>query len=176
MVWKLKQQKDLKGRLVLTNFHTTFSDAEIDSGDLRDSAENEDFHDLDIGADEVQNFLEGRRTGKTKQIKLTYVILQLRKKRVNWHYTAQSLDNVERRLVAQTDFIILCENLGCNNKECKDQSCGIITCGVYHYEVFDGHTGQFLDEFWLNGPKDFYNFYDTDEIVLDFASLQDDET
>lgn len=170
MVWHLNQRK-LAGRKIFTNFPTTFTDEIISANKLKMMPE--DMRDCAIGATEVHQFLESRRSQKGEQIKITYTILMLRKLRAEFHWDSQAVHQVEKRLVEQTDVIIHCDNLGCREMECKNRSCGIPTCGIFHYEMYDGHTSQFMGEFWLNGEHDFYHHFDSEGLVKDFVS---DET
>lgn len=166
LVWKLYQEK-LKGRMVVSNLDSlTFGDVVVDSSYLSEMPP--DFHDLVLGTTEVHQFLEARRSMRTKQLQIGYVLgLQLRKRRITWHWDSQSVEQVDSRIIRQTDYLIHCENLGCGDRTCTNQACDIETCGAYHYEVFDAHVGRYLSEFWLNGPRDFYNLYDTEEVTMD---------
>lgn len=172
MMWKLNQDK-LKGRRIATNFTNKIRDEEMTANRLKKMGP--ELNKMSIGASEVHLFLESRRTQKGDQIKITYVVLQFRKRRINFHWDSQAPEQVERRLVMQTDVIIHCENLGCGDMDCRNQSCGIETCGLFHYEVYDGHTNDYLGDFWLIGPRDFYHLYDSEEVLMDFTTDEDDE-
>lgn len=160
-------QKKLQGRKVLTNLETVvFQDDKMTADKLRDAGQ-ELFHAC-IGLSEVHQFMESRRSMKGDQIQTSYGISQVRKLRCETHWDSQAVHKVDRRLIDETDVLIHCENLGCGDIECANQSCGIQTCGIFHYEVFHRRTARYGGEFWLNGPKDFYNLFNSEEFIQDF--------
>ncbi len=169
----MAHQRKLMGRKVITNMETVvFQDDLIRANELKTMPEK--LNRCVLGNTEVHTFMESRRTQKNDQISISYVVSQLRKLRVEYHWDSQAIEKVERRLVAETDIIVHCDNLGCRDIECRDQSCGIETCGIFHYAMYDKHTGRFLQEFYLNGPKDFYHLFDSEEIALDFTEADSD--
>lgn len=168
MTWKLHQQK-LKGRKILTNYDTVFRDDEVRADILK--LMPEDLVNCDIGASEVHLFMEKRRTQKTSQLMISYAISQFRKRKINFHWDSQDIGKVEMRLVDETDIIVHCENLGCGDIDCRNQSCGIDTCGIFRYQPWERRTGiQMGEPFYLNGPRDFYHLFDSEEIVMDFTT------
>lgn len=170
MTWKLHQQK-LKGRKVLTNYETVFSDDLIRSSVLKTMPA--DLVNCDVGASEVHTFMESRRSQRSDQMSIGYAISQFRKRRVNFHWDSQDVGKVDLRLARQeTDIIIHCSNLGCGDIDCRDQSCGIKTCGIFYYEPYQNRTGRRIGDFYLNGPKDFYGLFDSEEIVMDLSGDQ----
>lgn len=171
MTWKLHQEK-LRGRKVLTNYETTFNDGRITANMLK-TIPHEILGRAAIGTTEVHQFLESRRTQSSDQISITYTISLFRKLRVDYHWDSQAIHKVERRLVDETDVLVHCENLGCGEMDCVDRACGIETCGLFQYDTYDRRRERYLDTFWLNGPRDFYNLFDSEEIVMDFVHDED---
>lgn len=167
----MAHQRKLAGRRVITNMDSVvFQDGIIRANQLKlmpDTLER-----CVLGTTEVHTFMEKRRTQKSDQISITNVISQLRKRRVEYHWDSQDIGKVEMRLVQETDIIVHCDNLGCRDIECINQSCGIKTCGIFHYEMWDRHTSKFIKEFYLNGPKDFYGLFDSEEITLDLTDAE----
>lgn len=175
MVWKLHQEK-LRGRRVLTNFETVFNDDILTANMLRRTEDVKEFlRGAAIGTTEVHQFLESRNTQSRDQISTTYTISLFRKLRCPYHWDSQAVHKVEKRLIDETDLLVHCENLGCAEMDCRDRSCGIETCGLFHYEVFDRRRARFLDDFYLNGPRDFYHLFDSEEIVMDFVRDEEND-
>lgn len=167
-VWMAHQRK-LAGRKVITNMDSvSFQDDMIRANELKTMPAEKLFKAV-LGNTEVHTFMESRRTQKSDQISISYVISQLRKLRVEYHWDSQADEKVERRLVQETDIIVHCDNLGCRDIDCRDQSCRIDTCGIFQYDFWDKHNARFLQTIYLNGPRDFYNLFDSEEITADFT-------
>src|SRR5688500_12173285 len=92
MTWKLHQDKLLKGKKILTNYDTVFSDDIITADVIKTMPE--ELRDCSLGASEVHLFLEKRRTQRTDQIMITYAISQFRKRRVDFHWDSQDIGKV----------------------------------------------------------------------------------
>lgn len=178
MTWRLHQKK-LQGRRVLANYETAFLDDTVNADIMARAGDDPEIQSFlgnsVIALTEVHQFLESRRTQKTDQLRVTYGILQLRKLRSELHWDSQADHQVEKRLMEQTDFLIHCENLGCGEMECREQSCGIDTCGIFHYEMYHRRRAVYLGEWWLNGPKDFYDLFDSEAISMDFFTPPSDQ-
>jgi putative hemolysin len=171
MVAHLHQRK-LEGKRILANFETAFNDDLVSADLLAASSDDKEIQDFlrhsVIGVTEIHQFLESRSTQRGKQIRTTHSILQLRKLRVDFHWDSQAEHQVDKRLKDQTDYLIVCENLGCAEMDCVEQSCGIPTCGIFHYEMFHRRTAEFIKEWWLNGPREFYHLFDSENISMDY--------
>jgi len=168
MTWRLHQKRN-KGSKVFTNYGLPWQQGEVSSAILEEMPD--DLRDMAMGCDEIHVFLDSRSSGKGKQKRITYFILQTRKRSVELDYTTQSLHQVDRRLREHTDILISCQNLGCNKKDCpggEHKKCGIKTCGYYRYKMFDGHSGAYIGKFYLFGPRDFYPLYDTEKVIKDW--------
>lgn len=172
MAWALHQEK-LKGKAVYTNFEASFQTDSVSANKLKEMPQ--DMFNCALGMSEVHLFLEARNTQNRDQIRITYAISQFRKLRITAHWDSQATHKVEKRLMEETDILIHCENLGCGDIDCVDRACGIPTCGIFHYEVWDKHNARFLTEFWLNGPKDFYHLFNSEQVVMDFVSDEEPE-
>lgn len=171
MTWRLRKLKD-KGKLVFTNHRTNFTDGYVD-GEMLSEMPN-DIMDAALGIDEIHQILDARRTGKTIGIKITYLVLQIRKRHTELDYTTQDFSQVDKRLRKHTKILIECTNMGCGERDCENQSCGILSCGYYMYRMFrvikqTGEKGKYLGKFVLKGSRDFYTLYDTDEIIKDMT-------
>lgn len=161
-------QRKLQGRRVLANYGAVFID-DLISADILKTMPVE-LNNCVFAASEVHLFLETRRTQRNDQIMITYAISQFRKRRIEFHWDSQNIEKVERRLIDETDYLVHCENLGCGEIDCLNQACGIETCGIFHYEVWDKHNARLCGDYYLNGPKDFYHLFDSEEVVMDFTT------
>lgn len=105
--------------------------------------------------DEVHIYLDSRSGMSKKNVILSYFVLQTRKRDVRVGYTTQFLDQVDKRLRQPTEVLIQCQNYLRQGKSVWQKNL------IMHRE-----SGKsWYNEFYAN---DFFNYYNTDEIVNPF--------
>lgn len=147
----------LKGYKIYSNIPLSFSHTLIDSKTLQGWSTNDtQLKNASIGLDEGYLLFDSRRSGSKKSLKMTYFLLQSRKKQVNVLVTAQTFGSVDKRLRQNLHLMIECQF------------------------VLKGNAGIVINERWVRHPiKDWvgagrivflgnsvYDLYDTHTIVL----------
>lgn len=105
--------------------------------------------------DEVHAYIDSRMSASKKNVIISYFILQTRKRNVRLGYTTQFIDQVDKRLRQPTEVMVQCANI-------------LGEKGLYQSNtVIHKETGRiYKDNFFAN---DYFDYYDTDEIVNPFA-------
>lgn len=116
--------------------------------------------------DEVNmEFSEARRSMSNKNLMFSYILQQLRKRRMNLIWTAQSEMHCDDRLRFQSDFIILCKDMSL----VPEKKCGVgeisywrvhDTSGIKTGELAKTTEDMIIAE-WYVWNKPWWNSFDT---------------
>ena len=151
----------LKGKKIYTNYHLKEIDYElIDMSRILDMHKNGfNLNECSLGVDEITVFADCRRSGSVMNRLISYMILQSRKRNVDFYFTTQNLSMVDLRLVQYMDVQVICEKV-------RDKD-GKVIDGFSKYRVFDLRDVHNLtiNRFVLDISK-YYRFYDTREVIL----------
>jgi len=132
-----------------------------------------------IYVDEVNLMMEARRSMSQENLMFSYILQQLRKRRLTIIWSAQSEMHCDDRLRFQTDIIISCSDISINNPNCeigalsawKAYDFSGIVKGKSHRNIKDM---VFYEGVESNKP--FWNKYSTWEIQdATIASRQDEK-
>ena len=121
-------------------------------------------NNIEVYIDEGYTWLESRVSSKALNRYLSYILLQSRKRTINIYITMQLFSTIDLRFREQSNIIIFCKK--------KDEG--------FEYKVFNRDNGYIsIFMFPLNKAKEYYDIYDTYEIVepyeknkLEFQLLQ----
>jgi len=118
-------------RIPFDGEYLTLTTQPLDKLELADLAQV--YHDGVLFIDEVNmEIAEARRAMSTQNLMFSYILQQLRKRRLNLIWTAQSEMHVEDRLRWQTDFFITCTDASLDN---NGTHCGVGE--LSHWTVYD---------------------------------------
>jgi len=114
-----------------------------------------------IGIDEITVMVDCRTSMSRRNRIFSYFILQSRKRNVNVYYTSQDLSMLDKRLVAHTHIVVICEMSYNRLNE--------VIPNYRYYTIVDmrNRNKTSIHRFHLNISK-YYSFYDTDEIIQPF--------
>lgn len=155
-----------KGKRILTNIKLKFnSDKRIENltseffKNYKNS--NVEMYNTTILADEIHVYVDSRKSNSPINQTFTRFVTQSRKRSVNLVFTTQDEDPATFRISGQpdlrlrklVDIIILCEKIKCSNDM------------VFFKNTFYNHSGNLLGRPLLFFGKDYFDLYDTDEIV-----------
>jgi len=131
-----------------------------------------------IYVDEVNLMMEARRSMSQENLMFSYILQQLRKRRLTIIWSAQSEMHCDDRLRFQTDIIISCNDLSITNPKCEIGS--LSKWKAYDFSgIVKGKThGNSKDMLFYEGVesnKPFWNSYSTWEIQDVNANTRKDE-
>jgi hypothetical protein len=128
---------------------------------VMDIMKNENLYNISIGIDEITVFLDCRRSASNT--KISYFILQTRKRNVNLYYTSQSFGMIDRRLLDHTDIRVICRHVyNDDNDIIPDiKSYSIIDCRDLTSNASDIN----IQRIYVDISK-YYKYYDTNEVIL----------
>lgn len=146
----------LAGKQVYSNYWLNFPFRRVDAGILKDMATDEiELANCALGVDEVHIVIDPRTSMTARTRTISYLLTQTGKRNVDFHYTTQHERQIEIRLWNNSEYLVYAKKL-------RD--------GVFYYRVVygpSGHApGRLKGRFILHG-KQFYNLYDTAEIIKD---------
>lgn len=123
------------------------------------SNEDEQLKNCTMGIDEITVFADCRVSSSKMNRVLSYFILQSRKRSVNVYYTTQNFEMVEKRILEHTNIYVMCKKLyDKNGNEINDYR---------QYTILDCMNWQDPKENTIIVKiKNYYSFYDTDEIII----------
>lgn len=114
--------------------------------------------------DEIHTLFDSRKWDSKLQQKFTYWFTQTRKMYNTIFYTSQTLDQLEKRVRNNTQFVVLCT---------KDRKRGEMFESFYNTE-FGFSQAQFLSRKVFTKPELIYNLYDTRQLInLNFYNKED---
>jgi len=161
-----------QGKKILSNFRVRFPHRIITKKDIIEYGKgcSKELEDTLICLDEVQIMLDSRLHAKKGNRLISYMLLQSRKRSVDWFYTTQQFHNVEKRLRENTDLIIECSPTYTKEAGKKKvlQSVRLSFINYHGRDVFS--PIQAID---LIPNKDLYELYDTYQII-DYSGDDDD--
>lgn len=143
-----------KGARILANYGLRFPHEKVNSDMLmRLVKEDRQLHNCVLVLTEVHVLLESRRSSSDRNIAMSYLILQTRKRDVRVFYDSQDVMQVEKRLRENTDYFVFCKKLS------------------EHWFSLRVYTrrGRKIAAFAMNGKK-YYPLYDTTETTVDFTA------
>jgi|ERR1041385_2249948 hypothetical protein len=153
MTIRVKKHAD-RGERIIANYGLQFKHEKANSKVLMELVEsNSNLQACVLALTEVHVLLESRRSSSQRNITLSYLILQTRKRGVYLYYDSQSIHQVEKRLRDNTDYFVFCKKIAPN---------------YFRYRVFS-NSGRRIAAFVMDG-RPYYQLYDTRETVVDFAS------
>ena len=132
-----------------------------------------------IYCDEVNLMMEARRSMSQENLMFSYILQQLRKRRLTIIWSAQSEQHCDDRLRFQSDIIISCADISITNPK-----CGIGELSKWMAYDFSGivkgkshhNTKDMLFYEGVESNKPFWNSYNTWEIQdVKAASKQDEQ-
>lgn len=178
----------LKGKKVWSNMEIAFNRLNNGNATLlaslpldRLSMEELDkvYTDGIIYVDEVNLMMEARRSMSQENLMFSYILQQLRKRRLTIIWSAQSEQHCDDRLRFQSDIIIACSDMSITNPK-----CGIGELSKWQAYDFSGivkgkshrNTKDMLFYEGIESNKPFWNTYSTWEIQdTKSASRQDEQ-
>lgn len=99
----------LKGYTIYSNFHLNFPFEYFTLHDIMNYAENStNFVNTVFLIDEAHIFVDARRSSSSRNLAISYFILQTRKQNVWLFFTTQYYHQVEKRLRASTNAFVEC--------------------------------------------------------------------
>lgn len=133
-----------KGKKILTNYHTEFSEM-INPIDLLDFKLTK----VNIGLDELHTIIDSRSNSNTNRF-FSYFSTQSGKRDIKIYYTAQILGSVDLRIRLLSSRIILAEDKG----------------NRFKYSVVN-RNGVVIRRFYMSKKKasQYYDLYNTEEII-----------
>lgn len=140
------------GSKVYANYGLRFPFSPLRMSDLTDFS-----HDLNnavIAADEIHLFLDSRQSMSKKSRIISYFITQSRKRNLIFLYTTQNSHQVDKRLRANTDYVIECRNLSPKDAQ-KDV--------FIQYTMTDMNSGMSRTYKFKADP--YFKLYDTKQLI-----------
>ena len=162
---KMGYIKHLQGRKIISNYTVNYPHIKLISQWLKDYLDKgvsnkESVTDCCILWDELPVYVDCRRSASKRNLLISYLVLQSRKRNVDIMYTTQSMDYVDKRFRKHTDVIVSPRHM-INPKIGLLKEHGIfkiITRGTN----YNGKDVERVDVWCL---KEYFDFYDTNEII-----------
>lgn len=103
----------LNGYKIVANYHLNFPHTYMETHELVECFKNDDeqLNNTTIGIDELLIGADARRPGAKDNQELSYLLVQVRKRNIDFYYTVQKLWYVDIRLRAESDMLIIMSNM-----------------------------------------------------------------
>lgn len=120
--------------------------------------------------DEAYTWLESRLSGRNINLYLTYILLQSRKRELDFIITDQIIGSIDVRFRIMTDYIIHCQNIIDKELIEKNNPKGLVG---FLYSVFKCEEGFYRYKigkyfFPYEDAKEYFKYFKTKEIVDTF--------
>jgi len=101
-----------KGQTVISNYHLSFPHEALTLEKIRNFKTDNTLQNAAIACDEMHVWFDCRGAMKDKNLLVSYLLAQSRKRNVDWYYTTQHWLQVDVRIRRFTDIIVNVENRG----------------------------------------------------------------
>ena len=136
---------------IYANYHLNFKFDTLKMKEITD--ENFNFKNSFLAMDEIHQFMDSRLSGTKKNRTIGYFVTQSRKRNLILAYTTQQSHQIDKRLRANTDYFIKCENLSPKDAV-KD------VCIRWTINDMEGHSSTYS---FIADP--YFGLYDTNQVV-----------
>lgn len=120
-----------------------------------------------IYLDEINLLMEARRAMSEENLMVSYILQQLRKRRLNLMWSAQSEMHCDDRLRFQTDIFVICQDVSINKPKCGIGELSLWKChdysGIVKGKVPNKSEAAIFYE-GIQWNKPWWNTFDTEEI------------
>lgn len=148
------QKHAAKGARVIANYGLNFPHEKANAALLMGLVENEtSLQRCVLALTEIHVMLDARQSMKKRNITISYLILQTRKREVTLFYDSQSLQQVDVRLRQNTDYFVYCKKVAPN---------------LFRYRIYT-NSGKKVSTIFMDG-RPYYGLYDTAETIVDFTA------
>lgn len=120
-----------------------------------------------IYLDEVNLLMEARRAMSEENLMVSYILQQLRKRKLNVIWSAQSEMHCDDRLRFQTDIFITCQDISINRPKCGIGELSLWKCHDFSGVVKGKTPNKSEDSIFHQGiiwNKPWWNVFDTEQI------------
>jgi hypothetical protein len=156
----VKQAYELykKGHKIYSNFHLSFPHTILTLEEILNYAEsNTNFVNSVWLLDEITLLMDSRRSSSSKNLYLSYVILQSRKRSFWLFFTTQYIHMVDRRLRSATNCLVECSFRTVVKGGQKINIC------LNKYNVFK--MNKVVLKVMTYNPDKYFHLYNTNEII-----------
>jgi hypothetical protein len=163
--------KDYKiGRKIITNLkllNIPYEDFDINK--FLSNEYDETLKNATVLIDEITMYMDCRLNSSKSNLLMGYLVLQKRKRNLNFYYTVQDLDLVDyKRLVKYTDIIVYCQEIYVKTPKGKTESLD----DWRNYTIIDmRRRHDNIIQFNMN-IRPYYNLYDTDQIIKPYLLVK----
>lgn len=111
--------------------------------------------------DEITLFMDCRRSSRKENVAISTLLRQSRKRSICIYYSAQSLDELDLRLIRYTSIFVIAERVYREDKDGKMKELE----DYRQYTIIDGRQRRENRTTILLNIRPYFKYYNTDEII-----------